>query len=360
MGTPTINENVQRLLPYMTVTRMVRNLATPFLVGLAMGKGKEFITKVTETFSPPFTHIGRGWSLRFLDNGLACMPLAFSHILAKEKAFITESSILPLVPCKLLHIFQSRFVYRHSKTHIFHICTESLESFSFKMDYNQSNLVFLRGLGENPNEQVGCYKNKGEKRNQNPRKKNFAKKGLIAGIVSHRGIVWKERERVLEEQPKEVRIQQLNGYRTGTLLTENGTMFKIEKTNETYCSYSSDVATGYGVGESLLMGVTKCMCFGRPLTPGGNRAITFLVAEACLIAGATKNAYHTKYRGMIYAQNFSCEALRKGVFVAGAVFIVATMILNVYYYMYFTKATTTPVSHKANRVSSTVGMAGYA
>ncbi|RDX87679.1 hypothetical protein CR513_30814 [Mucuna pruriens] len=147
-----------------------------------------------------------------------------------------------------------------------------------------------------------------------------------------------------------------------------GTMYKIEGTNETYCSYNSDVATGYGVGaflfllsgESLLMGVTKCMCFGRPLTPGGNRAVTFLVAEACLIAGATKNAYHTKYRGVIYAQNFSCEALRKGVFVAGAVFVVATMILNVYYYMYFTKATTTPVSHKANRVSSTVGMAGYA
>ncbi|XP_028768253.1 uncharacterized protein LOC114737874 [Neltuma alba] len=157
-----------------------------------------------------------------------------------------------------------------------------------------------------------------------------------------------------------------------------GTMFRDERTNETYCIYNSDVATGYGVGaflfllsgESLLMGVTKCMCFGRPLTPGGNRAwsiiyfmlswVTFLVAEACLIAGASKNAYHTKYRGMIYAQNFSCESLRKGVFVAGAVFVVATMILNVYYYMYFNKATTTPSSHKANRVSSTVGMAGYA
>ncbi|KAI4313925.1 hypothetical protein L6164_026867 [Bauhinia variegata] len=156
-----------------------------------------------------------------------------------------------------------------------------------------------------------------------------------------------------------------------------GTMFKDERTNETYCIYNSDVATGYGVGaflfllssESLLMGVTKCMCFGRPLTPGGNRAwsiiyfisswVTFLVADACLIAGATKNAYHTKYRGMIYAQNFSCETLRKGVFVAGAVFVVATMILNVYYYMYFTKATTTQASHKTNRASSTVGMTGY-
>ena len=78
-----------------------------------------------------------------------------------------------------------------------------------------------------------------------------------------------------------------------------------------------------------------------------------------MIAGATKNAYHTKYRGMIYAQNFSCETLRKGVFIAGAVFVVATMILNVYYYMYFIKATTAPAPHKANRVSSTVGMTGY-
>ncbi|XP_050226063.1 uncharacterized protein LOC126675462 [Mercurialis annua] len=148
--------------------------------------------------------------------------------------------------------------------------------------------------------------------------------------------------------------------------------------NVTYCVYNSDVATGYGVGgflfllsgESLLMGVTRCMCFGRALAPGGDRAwsiiyfiaswLTFLVAEACLIAGATKNAYHTKYRGAIYAQNFSCESLRKGVFIAGAVFVVATMILNVYYYMYFSKATAAKTTQKANRTSSNVGMAGYA
>ncbi|KAF5751924.1 hypothetical protein HS088_TW02G00943 [Tripterygium wilfordii] len=157
-----------------------------------------------------------------------------------------------------------------------------------------------------------------------------------------------------------------------------GNIIKDELSNATYCVYSSDVATGYGVGaflfllssESLLMGVTKCMCFGIPLAPGGDRAwsiiyfisswVTFLVAEACLIAGATKNAYHTKYRGMIYAQNFSCESLRKGIFIAGAVFIVANMVLNVYYYMYFSKATTTQAAHKTNRAASTVGMAGYA
>ncbi|KAK6116337.1 hypothetical protein DH2020_049799 [Rehmannia glutinosa] len=154
-----------------------------------------------------------------------------------------------------------------------------------------------------------------------------------------------------------------------------GTLHKDEATNQTYCVYNSDVATGYGVGaflfllssESLLMGVTKCMCFGRPLTPGGNRAwaiiyflsswMTFIVAEACLIAGAKKNAYHTRYRNVIYADNFSCESLRKGIFIAGAVFVVATMILNVYYYMYFTKATT-QIAQKANHASSNIGRSG--
>lgn len=160
---------------------------------------------------------------------------------------------------------------------------------------------------------------------------------------------------------------------TGTIAIEGGT-------NATYCVYNSDVATGYGIGsflfllssETLLMGVTKCMCFGRPLTPGGDRAwsiiyfvsswATFLVAEACLIAGAKKNAYHTKYRGMILAQNFSCESLRKGVFIAAAVFVVATMILNIYFYVYFSKATTATATSqfkKTNRTSSTVGMTGY-
>lgn len=157
-----------------------------------------------------------------------------------------------------------------------------------------------------------------------------------------------------------------------------GNIIKDEVTNSTYCAYSSDVATGYGAGgflfllssESLLMGMTRCMCFGRPLAPGNDRAwtiiyffsswLTFLVAEACLLAGATKNAYHTKYRHVIYAQNFSCETLRKGVFIAGAVFVIFNMILNVYYYMYFAKATSShTASHKANRSSSTVGMTGY-
>lgn len=87
--------------------------------------------------------------------------------------------------------------------------------------------------------------------------------------------------------------------------------------------------------------------------------LAFLVASSCLIAGATKNAYHTKYRHMIYAQSWTCESLRKGVFIAGAIFVIFTMILNIYYYMHFAKATG-QAARKANRASSTVGMAGYA
>lgn len=159
-----------------------------------------------------------------------------------------------------------------------------------------------------------------------------------------------------------------------------GNIIKDDLSNSTYCAYSSDVATGYGAGaflfllssESLLMGVTRCMCFGRALAPGNSRAwtiiyflsswLTFLVAEACLIAGATKNAYHTKYRHVIYAQNFSCESLRKGVFITGAIFVVINMLLNLYYYLYFNKATSSrsqTAGHKANRTSSTVGMTGF-
>ncbi|KAF8670951.1 hypothetical protein HU200_050220 [Digitaria exilis] len=156
---------------------------------------------------------------------------------------------------------------------------------------------------------------------------------------------------------------------TGSIVTDSS--------NTTFCVYDSDIATGYGVGaflfllsgHSLLMGVTRCMCFGAPLAPGGSRAwsiiyftsswITFAIAEACLIAGATKNAYHTKYRDMVYAGNWTCQTLRKGVFIAGAVFVVFTMILDVYYYMYYAKATN-QAAKKNSKTTPSVGMTGYA
>lgn len=63
-----------------------------------------------------------------------------------------------------------------------------------------------------------------------------------------------------------------------------------------------------------------------------------MIAEACLVGGSVRNAYHTKYRTFLSEHPPSCEMLRKGVFGAGAAFIVLTGILSELYYVSFTKA----------------------
>ncbi|THU74753.1 hypothetical protein C4D60_Mb04t36750 [Musa balbisiana] len=123
-----------------------------------------------------------------------------------------------------------------------------------------------------------------------------------------------------------------------------------------YCVYDSDIATGYGVGaflflllsQAILMAVSKCFCCGRSLGPGGPRAcalllflfswLTFLIAEACLLAGSVRNAHHTRYRNMFFDRNLSCETVRKGVFAAGAAFVLFTAVLSELYYVYYAKA----------------------
>ncbi|KAG5516863.1 hypothetical protein RHGRI_037560 [Rhododendron griersonianum] len=126
----------------------------------------------------------------------------------------------------------------------------------------------------------------------------------------------------------------------------------IDSSNDT-CVYGSDIATGLGVGSLLalmasqiiIMAVSRCMCCGKALRPGSSRAwaialfitcwVTFIIAELCLLAGSVRNAYHTKYRTALSA---NCETLRKGVFGAGAAFIVFTGIVSELYYVYYTKA----------------------
>ncbi|XP_064976958.1 uncharacterized protein LOC135619162 [Musa acuminata AAA Group] len=123
----------------------------------------------------------------------------------------------------------------------------------------------------------------------------------------------------------------------------------------TYCVYDSDIATGFGVGSLLLLllsqliitAVTRCYCCGPLLRRGGSRFcvfllllscwLTFLVAEACLLAGSVQNARHTRYRGFYFMNDPSCEVLRKGVFAAGAAFVVLTAILSVFYYILYAK-----------------------
>ncbi|XP_021740535.1 uncharacterized protein LOC110706866 [Chenopodium quinoa] len=124
---------------------------------------------------------------------------------------------------------------------------------------------------------------------------------------------------------------------------------------ESYCKYDSDVSTGLGIGAFLLllasqllvMLVSRCLCCGRGLRPGGSRTwaivlfvscwVLFLIAEACLLAGSVRNAYHTKYRSVLNSPP-SCQTLRKGVFAAGAAFTVFTGIISELYYVSYSKA----------------------
>ncbi|KAH7568953.1 hypothetical protein ACOSP7_012082 [Xanthoceras sorbifolium] len=123
----------------------------------------------------------------------------------------------------------------------------------------------------------------------------------------------------------------------------------------TYCQYHKDIATGLGVGsfllllasQALIMVASRCMCCGKAMKPSGARTwaiilfitcwVFFFIAEVCLLAGSVRNAYHTKYRNDS-GRNISCETLRKGIFGAGAAFVIFTGIASELYYVCHSKA----------------------
>ncbi|GLT75105.1 hypothetical protein SLA2020_468550 [Shorea laevis] len=120
-----------------------------------------------------------------------------------------------------------------------------------------------------------------------------------------------------------------------------------------YCVYDKDIATSLGVGsllfllvsQLLIMVASRCLCCGRAMRPSGSRAwaivlfitswVFFFIAEVCLLAGSVRNAYHTKY---YLGKKMSCQVLRRGVFGAGAAFIVLTGIVSELYYVSYSKA----------------------
>ncbi|KAF7836750.1 Fiber protein Fb34 [Senna tora] len=126
--------------------------------------------------------------------------------------------------------------------------------------------------------------------------------------------------------------------------------------NYNYCVYDSDISTGYGVGaflflmvsQALIMVASRCFCCGKPLSPGGSRALAvvlfiicwvfFFIAEVCLLAGSVRNAYHTKYRTIFGENPPSCQTVRKGVFAAGASFVFFTAIVSEFFYINYSKA----------------------
>ncbi|KAE8077266.1 hypothetical protein FH972_015841 [Carpinus fangiana] len=126
----------------------------------------------------------------------------------------------------------------------------------------------------------------------------------------------------------------------------------------TYCVYNSDASTVYGlaafglllISQTVVNGVTRCFCFGKGLITGRSTTlaifffilswISFLGAEACLLAGSARNAYHTKYRGYFGAQDLTCATLRKGVFAAGAALTLLSMLGSTLYYWAHSRADT--------------------
>ncbi|CAN6549505.1 unnamed protein product [Malus baccata var. baccata] len=131
-----------------------------------------------------------------------------------------------------------------------------------------------------------------------------------------------------------------------------------EYDERTYCVYGTDASTVYGlaacglllVSQAVINGVTRCLCCGKGLVTGSSTTwtvfffvfswTTFLGAEACLLAGSAKNAYHTKYRGIFNADDLSCSTLRKGVFAAGAALTLLSLAGSSLYYWAHSKADT--------------------
>lgn len=82
--------------------------------------------------------------------------------------------------------------------------------------------------------------------------------------------------------------------------------------------------------------------------------MTFIIAEACLLAGSVRNAYHTRYPGIFGGEPPSCQTLRKGVFAAGAAFVFFTAIISEVYYLLYSKAKDGGAPYE-----SAVGMSAY-
>ncbi|XP_006302748.2 uncharacterized protein LOC17895096 [Capsella rubella] len=129
--------------------------------------------------------------------------------------------------------------------------------------------------------------------------------------------------------------------------------------DQTFCKYGTEASTVYGmsafglllVSQTVVNGVTKCLCFGKGLVSGTSYTVwaivffvvswvSFLGAEACLLAGSARNLYHTKSKGIYQGKELSCAVLPVGVFAAGAAFTLLSLIATILYYLAHSKADT--------------------
>ena len=77
--------------------------------------------------------------------------------------------------------------------------------------------------------------------------------------------------------------------------------------NYNYCVYDSDISTGLGIGaflflmasQVLIMVASRCFCCGKPLNPGGSRALAVVLFIVCWYI-RTKVIQHLELSNVIY------------------------------------------------------------
>lgn len=95
-----------------------------------------------------------------------------------------------------------------------------------------------------------------------------------------------------------------------------------------------DICVFFNVGRSKS---NSKLCFWW-IALNGHFRICFAIAEICLLAASVRNAYHTKYVSSLMNEQITCKMLRRGVFGAGAAFIVFTCLTSELFYVSFSKA----------------------
>lgn len=152
-----------------------------------------------------------------------------------------------------------------------------------------------------------------------------------------------------------------------------GKVVPDEYDERSYCIYDTDASTVYGVAaffvlllaQVLVTGVTRCLCIGPVLSSRGCTVtafvlswLTFLAAEACLVGGSVRNAYHTKYLGYYMKHDLvNCATLRKGVFAAAAAMMLINLVASLVYYWSYSKAANVGFVKHQNEVG--MGMTDY-
>ncbi|KAF5728326.1 hypothetical protein HS088_TW21G00473 [Tripterygium wilfordii] len=119
-----------------------------------------------------------------------------------------------------------------------------------------------------------------------------------------------------------------------------------------YCVYDSNMSTVLGITASALLLASQvltlkpsCWCCNRKTwNSKGSSAfatvlliicwLTFFIAEACLLVGSVIIAYRTKEKIILSAPDtLHCQTLRKGVFEAGASFVLLTSLASKSYHV---------------------------